>query len=617
MADVYLACTRGPGGFQKLLVVKLARFTGDPTFSMMFLDEAKLAAQLSHPNVVQTYEIGEEGSRHYIVMEYLDGANLSRLRQRANKHGGIPLRYSVHFLTQVLEGLEYAHEAIGIDGKVLRVVHRDLSPSNIMVTAQGVVKILDFGIAKAVDTQSFTQTGRYSGKLNYMPPEQLKAERVDGRVDLFALGVILAECALGERLWGNATGPMIASRLVANDIPSLERSAPIDPELRRICERALAPDRDKRYASASEFKADLLQYLQRIGGPVPREELAKFVCDTVADDRARLQTIIDEQLQRISLITFGVDTPPPDLPRVERTPASSRTPLSSRSLPVADTGRFEPTSPDDHVIEDTGQIQVITALRSEQQLPQAPRSSWIGTHTLQLAVTGGAVVVGAVVLALLLRPPRPAPAPVPPVVAQAPTAPAAPVGARLEIVVSPAEAQLVLDGHPLGANPYVGSFPRDLQMHDLIVSAPGYQQQAQRFALDRDLMLQLHLQAAPKPTTPTPTPAPLPPPTPTIAAHEPTHEPAHATQNNKHPTHAIAHAPTPTPVPVAPVQPAVTTPVVETAPAPAPTPTAADDKRAIDSNVFDSKSPKRTLDTNVYDESQKKPNIDRDSPWKH
>src|SRR5262249_8863717 len=137
MADVYLACTRGPGGFQKLLVVKLARFTGDPMFSTMFLDEARLAAQLSHPNVVQTYEIGEEASRHYIVMEYLDGANLSRLRQRAAKRGGMPLRYSVHILTQVLEGLEYAHNATGLDGKQLRVVHRDLSPSNIMITAQG------------------------------------------------------------------------------------------------------------------------------------------------------------------------------------------------------------------------------------------------------------------------------------------------------------------------------------------------------------------------------------------------------------------------------------------------------------------------------------------------
>src|SRR5262245_43131160 len=118
MADVYLACKQGPGGFQKLLVVKLARFSGDPMFSTMFLDEARLAAQLNHPHVVQTYEVGEEGTRHYIVMEYLDGANLSRLRQRARRaNTRIPLRLSLQVLADVLEGLSYAHQARGIDGR--------------------------------------------------------------------------------------------------------------------------------------------------------------------------------------------------------------------------------------------------------------------------------------------------------------------------------------------------------------------------------------------------------------------------------------------------------------------------------------------------------------------
>ena len=136
MADVYLAATQGPRGFQKLLVVKLARFTGEPVFATMFLEEARIAAQLEHPNVIQTYEIAEEGTRHYIVMEYLDGGNLARLRQRCMTPGGIPLRTSMTILAQVLEGLDYAHEAKTLDGRDLKVVHRDLSPSNIMVTAR-------------------------------------------------------------------------------------------------------------------------------------------------------------------------------------------------------------------------------------------------------------------------------------------------------------------------------------------------------------------------------------------------------------------------------------------------------------------------------------------------
>ena len=239
MADVYLACTQGPRGFQKLLVVKLARFTGDPVLATMFLEEARIAAQLEHPNVVQTFEIAEDGTRHYIVMEYLDGANLSRLRQRSTKTGGIPLRTSLTILMHVLEGLEYAHEAVGLDGRELHVVHRDLSPSNIMVTAQGVVKILDFGIAKATDSYSFTQTGKFSGKLSYMPPEQMRGHTVDARADLFAFGVTLAESALHEKLWGSTSSAEIAAKLGNNEVPSLDRATPIDPMLRdlRACTR--------------------------------------------------------------------------------------------------------------------------------------------------------------------------------------------------------------------------------------------------------------------------------------------------------------------------------------------------------------------------------------------
>ncbi|HEY0992873.1 MAG TPA: serine/threonine-protein kinase, partial [Kofleriaceae bacterium] len=181
MADVFLARTQGPHDFHKLLVVKLARFTGDPVLATMFLEEARIAAQLEHPNIVQTYEIAEQGSRHYIVMEYLDGGSLALLRHRAIRTGGIPLRISLTMLSHVLEGLEYAHEARALDGRALAVIHRDLSPGNVMVTAQGVVKIVDFGIAKATGRLGFTHSGRLSGKLGDMPPEQLRGEPADVR----------------------------------------------------------------------------------------------------------------------------------------------------------------------------------------------------------------------------------------------------------------------------------------------------------------------------------------------------------------------------------------------------------------------------------------------------
>lgn len=391
MADVFLACTHGPYGFRKLLVVKLARFTGDPLLATLFLEEARLAAQLEHPNVVQTYEVAEDGSRRYIVMEYLDGGNLAQLRRCARRTGGIPLRTSLTILAQVLDGLEYAHEARSLDGRDLEVVHRDLSPSNIMVTAQGVVKILDFGIAKATGSDGIAQTGGFSGKLGYMPPEQLRGEPADARDDVFAFGVILAEAALQRRLWGSASEREIASRLGMDDIPPLDRTRPIDPELRAICERALAPERGQRYARAADLRADLASYLATIGGPVSQRELAQFVCATLRDDRARLQRVIDAQLQRFGAESWDAIPTLPDLPLITHTP--------SRTGP---TGPADAAVPDrrgeDHRPSRVAEV-------APAAVPAAPPPRRPG---IRFTAFSGALLVAATGFALV-RQPAPAP----------------------------------------------------------------------------------------------------------------------------------------------------------------------------------------------------------------
>ena len=594
MADVYLACTQGPGGFQKLLVVKLARFTGDPMFSTMFLDEARLAAQLSHPNVVQTYEVGEEGSRHYIVMEYLDGANLSRLRQRASKHGGIPMRISLQMITQVLDGLDYAHQARGIDGKLLKVVHRDLTPSNIIVTAQGVVKILDFGIAKGVDTHSFTQTGRYSGKLNYMPPEQLRGERgLDARADIFSVAVILVESAIGERFWGNEAGPMVAARLGQGDLPSLDHPR-LDPQLREICARALSPTREDRYPTAAALKADLVRYAHATCGLADRDEMATFVCDLIADDRERLQTVIDGQLQRISQVSFGTNVPP-DLPRFQRSTTlhNEQTFKQARGATVKEVGDDDVdivVSVDDQPPA-AGSISAVGSAPSTT-LTVAARSR----APLYAAIAGAAITLG-VVIAISMHSPSAADATASRAVAQqaplpppAPaTTPAVPTSSKLEVIVSPPEASLTMDGAALGTNPFVGSLTRDGKIHELVIKANGYLTLVRRFTLDQDLMLQLRLEPVPPPP---PVVAVTPPPRPTAKTHAP--------------VHVAAARPAPPP-------PAAAAPPVVTAP---PATTEADTKRKIDGDVFDSKPSKRALDGNVYDDGKTKTSIDRDNPWK-
>ena len=566
MADVYLACTQGPRGFQKLLVVKLARFTGDPVFSTMFLDEARIAAQLEHPNVIQTYEIAEEGSSHYIVMEYLDGGNLSRLRQRSSKSGGIPLRTSITILLQVLEGLEYAHEARGLDGRALKLVHRDLSPSNIMVTAQGAVKILDFGIAKAADSHSFTEAGKFSGKLGYMPPEQVRGTSVDARADIFAFGVILAEAAMNEKLWMRTTAAEIATKLATNEIPSLERGMPIDPMLHAICVRALAPDREDRYATAGELKADLAKYLEVLGGPMPTRDLAHFVRTTVEDDRTKLQAVVDAQLQKLSAegARWGGPMQVPDLPRVEHTP--------SRDSTVLDEPPFEPI-----------EILAVTSSSDPQAVAKPPP---MPRPIKRLALGGVLVVFGIVfvlVLAMIKKPPDAVVMePIPMPMASSPPPPAATTTVRLEIVASPANATLLLDGKPL-VNPYVGAFPRDTKVHDLFVDAPGFATLTQQVAADRDLNLRVNL-----------TPARATPPRPTV---RPIVRPSMTTT----PTHP-AKGPT---TPLARVEAKVEPQPVE-------------QKKAkhgnLDTEVYSKTQPKRSLDLNVLDGSAK-PTIDRDNPW--
>jgi serine/threonine protein kinase len=602
MADVYLACTQGAGGFRKLLVVKLARFAGEPVFATMFLSEARLAAQLSHPSIIQTFEVGEQGTLRYIVMEYLDGGNLARLRQRLARRGGIPLRISLHILLQVLEGLEYAHEAPGLDGRALRVVHRDLSPSNIMCTTQGAVKILDFGIAKAADSAGLTQTGKFSGKLQYMPPEQVRGERVDARADLFAVGVMLAESALGHGLWGTLTASAIATELSAGRIPSLDRGVPLHPALRQICEQALASDRAYRYASARELKQDLAAFAATLGPPVSPSELAELVRTAIESDRAKLQAIIDAQLQRLGPTGKGFEGTLLDLPRVDHTPTNQPEPAAGQAIKI-DSG--EPSAPED-------KTQPTAPIEARRRRP----ARWIALAGPALAVgVAGGIWAARSGARVDVAPARAAPET------------AAPATVRFEVVVQPADATLSFDGKPLGVNPFVGQLARDTALHQLAASAPGYQPSVQMVTLERDASF--HLSLAKETPTAAP-PAPLAPPASAVAAPEAV-EPA-----GGHRRAGIAPLASPRP------RPAVARPPAPKAPSPSsppPPPVEAkarppgDGKRGLDPGVLDAPATRkrgldtgvldapatgrRTLDPDVLDSGSNKPKpaLDRETPW--
>jgi serine/threonine-protein kinase len=295
MAEVFRAKISSSHGFEKILVIKriLPHLAEDATFVSMFIDEAKLTAQLTHPKIVQILDFGDVGGQYFIALEFIDGFDaLGLLRTCAQKRVHIPWHLAAFVISEVLEALDYAHNARDMEGKPMHIVHRDISPSNIFISKRGDVKLGDFGIAHARRRESKTQAGTLKGKYGYMSPEQVVGHPIDGRSDLFALGVVLAEMLMGRRLF---TAPAdLDVLLMVRDarIERLERYCrDLAPALDRIVRRSLRKDPAERYESAAEFRDDLADYLFSSGQRVGPPDLRSFVgalFDTSPDAAARL-----------------------------------------------------------------------------------------------------------------------------------------------------------------------------------------------------------------------------------------------------------------------------------------------------------------------------------------
>ncbi len=286
MADVFLALSRGAAGVHKLVVVKRLRpgVAEDRAMVEMFLDEARLATRLNHPNIVHTYEVGEADGGYFIAMEYLQGQPLSQLLRNDKARARLTPAMWCHIMAQALAGLQHAHELKDYDGAPLDIVHRDVSPHNVFITYDGDVKLVDFGIAKATVNTSETATGILKGKVNYMSPEQIRGQ-VDRRADVFAAGLTLAEALTGKPVFkGEAV--VVLNKILNEPIPKLSEAWPEAPaELEAILAKATDSRAALRYETADDFRSALVEYSKAAGTTVRDAEVGRAITEVFLETK--------------------------------------------------------------------------------------------------------------------------------------------------------------------------------------------------------------------------------------------------------------------------------------------------------------------------------------------
>ena len=515
MAEVWKAKALGPMGYARKLVVKrvLPELVSDDEFVRMFIEEARLSASLNHRNIVQVYEFGDVDGEYYLAMEWLHGRDLNTILRALQAGGGDPpVGLAAYVAREVCRALAYAHALTDEQGAPLRLIHRDVSPSNVMLGFDGSVKLLDFGIAKAmaVASENRTQVGVLKGKFGYMSPEQVESEvEIDHRADLFVAGVVLWEMLTLRRLFKGATDVQtIAMVRDAKVAPPSTINPLVPPELDAICMRALARCRADRFADCGEMSAalDEMVHAHKFGS----EHAARLMRRTFPNVREPTQLALVPSLSPGPRTPTNRATPTPT-PRPTATtpvPASTATAEPLSNAPTAQPPSNAPTAIAPHPSAPTVLKKAVARLTEPtlRAWRRRERRRLIAVASVALLAIAGVGVASRHPTATTasarvptapaggapgpIAPPAPRPAPV--------AAPSMPSTVTIKLTTRPTGAVVQLDGEPAprGATPMVLTLPRDASVQTLILTAPGHERAVAEVTADVDSRLHFDLARA-------------------------------------------------------------------------------------------------------------------------
>ena len=476
MAELFRARFRGAEGFQKIVAVKkiLPHIAGDEEFLTMFADEAKLAAQLNHPNIVHIFDLGKiESGGYFIAMEFVDGRDLRSILQMARDTGlRMPVPLAVSIGAKVAAALDYAHRRRGDDGRDLHIVHRDVSPPNILVSTDGDIKLCDFGIARAASKVSRTESGALKGKVPYMSPEQAWGKGVDQRSDIYSLGAVIFELVAGRRLYRGDSEMETLEKVRAGEVVAPSSVNPeVPPALDALLLKALAREPDGRYASVSEMLRELEAVLRTYEPPPSSAELAVYVHHLETEEAALKAARAREVEAPPAPAPAPVSRPPrpkparvplPKAPEAEARPAVEPPPGTAPSPPTPPAPPAAPASPP---APSAAQEGIFAGT-----FPEGTVASDAKRRRRLYILIAAASIVLAVMGWLVVRKPAVAPVPVPaatpvpsPVVAAVPTpvpTAAAPSAAEQKAAQVEAQRLLALRRTPRAGEPKPTAFPK-------------------------------------------------------------------------------------------------------------------------------------------------------------